>query len=352
MEYMTIQEAAALWSISERRVQVLCSSDRIEGAAMFGRQWAIPANASKPVDARVNYRKKKVTNEIQCGVIHMASSHQSIGISPEAVLEQINYNVIKDLIPNACYDFVDFFCGCGGMSYGFHKMAELTGRFRWAGAVDIDKHAIDSYERNYGHRPANVNLGDANADEIREVLDLQEGNELILIGCAPCQGFSSHRKKDHRGPDARNTLVGRFAELAVEFRPKLIIMENVPDLLAKKHWHHFAAFKETVESAGYHIAVKILGMAGYGTPQARFRTVLIAARDFIPTLPEPILTPDQYRTVRDAIGHLPPLNAGGAGLARSNARDIQAQKRNNRYSASSTQRWWQQTKGSWTTVPR
>lgn len=66
MEYMTIQEAAALWSLSERRVQVLCSSGRIEGAAMFGRQWAIPANASKPVDARVNYRKKKVTNEIQC----------------------------------------------------------------------------------------------------------------------------------------------------------------------------------------------------------------------------------------------------------------------------------------------
>ena len=311
MEYMTIQEAAALWSLSERRVQVLCSSGRIEGAAMFGRQWAIPANASKPVDARVNYRKKKVTNEIQCGVIHMASRHQNIGISPDAVLEQIDYSAIKELIPDSCYDFVDFFCGCGGMSYGFHKMAELTGRFRWAGAVDIDKHAIDSYERNYGHRPANVNLGEASADEIREVLDLQDGNELILIGCAPCQGFSSHRKKDHRGPDARNTLVGRFAELAVEFKPKLIIMENVPDLLAKKHWHHFAAFKETVEAAGYHIAVKILGMAGYGTPQARFRTVLIAARDFIPTLPEPVLAPDQYRTVRDAIGHLPPLTAGG-----------------------------------------
>lgn len=232
------------------------------------------------------------------------------GITAQAVLERINYDEWADRIPKREYDFVDFFCGAGGMSYGFHQMGNLTGRLRWAGAVDIDKHAIDTYARNYGHRPANINLGEAEIDEIRASLDLKEGNELILIGCAPCQGFSSHRKKDHRGPDSRNTLVGRFAEIAVELQPKMIIMENVPDLLAKKHWHHFKAFKDTVEAAGYHIAVKILGMADYGTPQSRFRTVLIAARDFIPTLPDPVFTDAQYRTVRDAIGHLPPLMAG------------------------------------------
>ena len=241
----------------------------------------------------------------------MSNSQNRPGISPEDVLKQIDYENIKKDIPEPEYDFVDFFCGAGGMSYGFHKMAELTGRLRWAGAIDIDKHAIDTYEHNYGHRPQNLNLGEADISEIRNALDLKDGNELILIGCAPCQGFSSHRKKDHRGPDSRNTLVGRFAEIAVELNPKMIIMENVPDLLAKKHWHHYQAFKDTVEAAGYHIAVKILGMADYGTPQSRFRTVLIAARDFIPTLPEPVLSPDQYRTVRDAIGTLPPLKAGG-----------------------------------------
>lgn len=241
----------------------------------------------------------------------MSNFQNRPGISPEDVLKQIDYENIKKDIPEPEYDFVDFFCGAGGMSYGFHKMAELTGRLRWAGAIDIDKHAIDTYEHNYGHRPQNLNLGEADISEIRNALDLKDGNELILIGCAPCQGFSSHRKKDHRGPDSRNTLVGRFAEIAVELNPKMIIMENVPDLLAKKHWHHYQAFKDTVEAARYHIAVKILGMADYGTPQSRFRTVLIAARDFIPTLPEPVLSPDQYRTVRDAIGTLPPLKAGG-----------------------------------------
>lgn len=240
----------------------------------------------------------------------MNKLNEKPGITAQDVLERINYNGIADLIPQKEYDFVDFFCGAGGMSYGFHRMAELTGRFRWAGAIDIDKHAIDTYEHNYGHRPANINLGDADIEAIKGALDLKEGNELILIGCAPCQGFSSHRKKDHRGPDNRNTLVGRFAEIAVQLQPKIIIMENVPDLLAKKHWHHFQSFKDTVEAAGYHIAVKILGMADYGAPQSRFRTVVVAAKDFIPTLPEPVFKPEQYRTVRDAIGNLPPLKAG------------------------------------------
>lgn len=312
---MTIHEAAEKWGISERRIQMLCAQNRLAGAKKAGRQWLIPDDLHKPEDARVRdgrYKKEHLQQEKPAQPQgQTAAPCTRPGIAPEDVLQQIDYDAIRGAIPNQTYDFVDFFCGAGGMSYGFHKMAELTGRFRWAGAVDIDKSAIDTYERNYGHRPVQMDLGEASIDEIRAALHLDPNNELILIGCAPCQGFSAHRKKDHRGPDLRNTLVGAFAEIAVQLAPKLIIMENVPDLLAKKHWHHYAAFKETVEAAGYHIAVKILNMAEYGTPQARFRTVLIAARDFIPTLPKPVLTPAQFRTVRDAIGSLPPLKAGG-----------------------------------------
>ena len=50
-EYMTIQEAAIKWGITERRVQVLCASGRIDGAKKFSRVWAIPSDLEKPNDA-------------------------------------------------------------------------------------------------------------------------------------------------------------------------------------------------------------------------------------------------------------------------------------------------------------
>ncbi len=69
----------------------------------------------------------------------MSESVNRPGISPEDVLKQIDYEHIKEDIPDPEYDFVDFFCGAGGMSYGFHKMAELTGRLRWAGTVEFKR---------------------------------------------------------------------------------------------------------------------------------------------------------------------------------------------------------------------
>ena len=52
MDYMTAREAADKWGISQRRVAVLCSENRIENAARLGNMWIIPNNAEKPIDAR------------------------------------------------------------------------------------------------------------------------------------------------------------------------------------------------------------------------------------------------------------------------------------------------------------
>lgn len=52
MEYMSAREAADKWGISQRRVAVLCSENRIAEATMVGNMWIIPINAEKPVDAR------------------------------------------------------------------------------------------------------------------------------------------------------------------------------------------------------------------------------------------------------------------------------------------------------------
>jgi len=56
-DYMTVQEAAALWKISERQVQKLCKANRIDGVIHLSRIWLIPKDANKPIDAR---RKEKI----------------------------------------------------------------------------------------------------------------------------------------------------------------------------------------------------------------------------------------------------------------------------------------------------
>lgn len=46
--YMTVKDAAAKWRISERQVQILCKTNRIQGAIQVSRIWLIPLNAIKP----------------------------------------------------------------------------------------------------------------------------------------------------------------------------------------------------------------------------------------------------------------------------------------------------------------
>lgn len=66
--YISIKEASNKWGISQRRIQVLCTEGRIDGASRLGREWAIPSDAPKPADKRVktgnylNWRKRTSSN--------------------------------------------------------------------------------------------------------------------------------------------------------------------------------------------------------------------------------------------------------------------------------------------------
>lgn len=51
-EYMTVQEAASKWELSERRIQKLCADNRIDGVVHLSRVWLIPKTAKKPDDGR------------------------------------------------------------------------------------------------------------------------------------------------------------------------------------------------------------------------------------------------------------------------------------------------------------
>lgn len=57
MDYMTIKEAAEKWGLSVRRVQEICTLEKVPGVVKFGHEWAIPKDAEKPTDLRVKSGK-------------------------------------------------------------------------------------------------------------------------------------------------------------------------------------------------------------------------------------------------------------------------------------------------------
>ena len=57
MVIMTVKEAASKWGLSERRLQTMCNEGMIPGVIKFGRSWAIPVDAQRPVDKRIKSGK-------------------------------------------------------------------------------------------------------------------------------------------------------------------------------------------------------------------------------------------------------------------------------------------------------
>jgi DNA (cytosine-5)-methyltransferase 1 len=210
-------------------------------------------------------------------------------------------------------DVLDLFCGCGGASSGFQQVRLPRVRYRAIGGVDIDEHALRTYERNIGAPGINMDVARISTSEalLHRMLDQttrNPKNPLILIGCAPCQGFSSHTKM-RSSADPRKNLLPHFARLATQLNPEAIFIENVPEMLAKRNWRHFRIAKSTLEEHGYVVRARIYNFAEFGLPQERFRAVVLAfKRPF--QMPEPFVKSGAFRTVRDVIGHLPILHPG------------------------------------------
>lgn len=60
--FLSVQEVAKKWNISDRRVRTLCENGQIEGAFKVGRSWNIPESAKKPKDPR---KKVDLMHEIE-----------------------------------------------------------------------------------------------------------------------------------------------------------------------------------------------------------------------------------------------------------------------------------------------
>lgn len=215
---------------------------------------------------------------------------------------------------NAPIDVIDFFSGCGGMSIGFSAIGQSS-IFNLIGAIDINESALGSFSSNFKCKTLKSDIRDLcnseGLEEIRETFNLPKKKKkpLVVIGCAPCQGFSAHRKKHWHKDDERNTLIGAFSETAIKLDPDFVVMENVPEILGKKYWEHYDEARQVFEENGYSVKQTIYNSAVFGVPQARNRAIVIASKINF-ELPIPMYDESNFKTVRDAISDLPPVKAG------------------------------------------
>jgi DNA (cytosine-5)-methyltransferase 1 len=210
-------------------------------------------------------------------------------------------------------DVIDMFSGCGGMSAGFQAVNALVPAYRLAMAVDIDPDANRTYEANLGICPEKLDVGELarSPKRIRTIIDSVRQSPtapLVMIGCAPCQGFSSHRNSTGES-DGRNSLFLSFARIAATIKPDAIVVENVPEILTDRYWPVVEQARLVLKRAGYRTVVIVHDMAEFGVPQHRFRALMIGMRQDFRT-PAGFLTRNSFRTVRQAIGDLPMIAPG------------------------------------------
>jgi DNA-methyltransferase (dcm) len=212
---------------------------------------------------------------------------------------------------------IGFFWGAGGTSLGFAAINSVVSAFDFLGGWNINRASAESYAYNFGTPLVNRDIIELAQDkeELDGFLDkigYDKDKPTIIIGCAPCQGFTSHRKKHwDEEDDTRNSLVNVFAEIVGYIRPLAFVMENVPEFLSNRYWRYFSSAKKKYLKDGYIVKENIYNAASFGVPQERFRSIVIGMRkEFL--LPEGFLMPAEYKTVRDAIGGLRPVLAGVA----------------------------------------
>src|SRR5690606_3046981 len=105
-------------------------------------------------------------------------------------------------------------------------------------------------------------------------------------------------------------LLYSFADLVDQTEPEIISMENVPLLLKFNGGKVFNDFKKRLEIKGYTVTFYIVNAQDYGVPQRRKRLVLFGSKHGKIELIDKTVKNKNYITVRDTIGHLPPVEDG------------------------------------------
>lgn len=176
---------------------------------------------------------------------------------------------------------VSLFSGCGGLCEGIR----LAG-FDVTAAVEWDRFAAVTYRHNFPDVPLfegdvthfrRAKAAEWAAEKDRfEHLDDQEID--LVFGGPPCQGYSQIGPRDI--DDERNVLYGQFVRVLRDLRPRVFLMENVPNMLLLRNGLFKKRALEALRRAGYRNAdVRVLRATDFGVPQLRKRAVFFGVRD-------------------------------------------------------------------------
>lgn len=203
---------------------------------------------------------------------------------------------------------IDFFCGAGGVTCGFREVG-----IKVLAGVDIDPKFKDTYVKNNHAIFINEDVSNLNPEDLTKYVEVKKNDDnLIFVGCSPCQ-YYSNLKSDKTKSQKSRLLLEDFKEFVLHYRPGFVFIENVPGLETKvgSPIHNF---KKSLKKEGYVFDQKVVNAKYFNVPQNRRRFILIASRlNSEIKLPLQDKKKENIMTVKKAIGNeklFPKVEAG------------------------------------------
>lgn len=160
--------------------------------------------------------------------------------------------------------FIDLFCGIGG----FHLALSSYGA-KCIFASDINVSASNVYYKNFGIQPKG---------DIKCIKNIDIPKHDILCAGFPCQSFSISGNQNGFS-DENGKLFFEVYRIARYHHPKLIILENVKNLLSHNNGKTISVMEQRLKSIGYNIYNEVLCATDFSVPQARKRVYIVAFRN-------------------------------------------------------------------------
>ena len=175
---------------------------------------------------------------------------------------------------------VELCCGMGGIGLGL-----AAAGYRVVKAYDSWPDATAIYNHNAPEPVAStcdILSGKGLATIRRDHRNL--GDIDLLAAGPPCKGFSQIRNGYHDQPNSHNQVLLATPEYVAIFRPRLVLIENVPSLARHDDGETLRTLIKGLKQPGpsklrYRVEYGVYDAALYGTPQARRRILILAVRE-------------------------------------------------------------------------